>query len=343
MSRSVRLKDVAKLAGVGIGTASRVLNNHPNVSKQKRQMVLKAMEELCYRPNEIARSLKTQTTKTIGVILMDITNPFYGNVVKGIEYIAYNKNYSLLLADLNCNMNALKDRIDEFRDKNVDGIIFMGTSVNDMDIKIFASRQIPLAIISTNVNVKDKKLYAKFYSVNIDNEKAAYDATQYLIGLGYTKLAYISGVQGDPNSSIPREYGFKKALKENGIQNRQEWNKYGSFTFESGYKAMQALLEEEERPEIVFAFSDLMAMGAAKAVMSRGFRIPEDIALFGFDGIENGKYFHPSISTVKQPRYQMGTKGTSCLIDWIEGKESPTCMITLSHSIIERESTQSLL
>lgn len=340
MGNRVRLKDVAKMAGVGIGTASRVLNHHPNVSDEKRQKVLEAMNTLGYRPNSIARSLKTQMTHTIGVIIMDITNPFYATIIQGIEESAYRHNYNIIVIDLGWKSSRLGERIQELRDKKVDGIIYMGSYVDDKDMKLFVKENMPVSFISTVIQIHEVNNQYMYTAVHINNEQAAYDAIQYLIGLGYRKIGYISGKEGDLNSSVPRERGVRRAMEEAKLFLRKEWCGYGGYTYEDGYKVMHEILKYKSYPEVIFAFGDRIAMGAAKAVISRGLTIPDDISIMGFDDLEGGKYYHPSITTVRQPRYQMGVKGTESLIQLIEKRTTTSKVTYLDHTIIQRESTR---
>ncbi len=341
MGNSVRLKDVARLAGVGIGTASRVLNNHPNVSDEKRKKVIEAMEALNYRPNTIARSLKTQITHTIGVIIMDMTNPFYTTIIKGIEGCAYRYNYNIIVVDLGWKTNKLHGRIQELRDKKVDGIIYMGSVVNDLDMQLFVKENMPVSFISTSIQLNEHNYQNKYMAVNIDNEQAAYDAVNYLINLGYKKIGFISGREGDLNSSVPRERGFRRGMNEGKLSSIQHWEAYGDHTYEKGYRAMLEILKNKPYPEVVFVFGDRMAMGAAKAVLSRGLKIPEDIGIMGFDDLESGKYYHPSITTVRQPRYQMGVVGMESLIRLINKEVEGNTTVQLDYTIIQRESTRS--
>lgn len=340
MGNTVRLKDVARLAGVGIGTASRVLNNHPNVSEEKRQKVLDAMKTLDYRPNTIARSLKTQITHTIGVIIMDITNPFYTAIIKGIEESAYRYNYNMIVVDLGWKTNKLHERIQELRDKKVDGIIYMGSFVEDEDMKLFVKENMPVSFISTVIHINDNKYKNKYAAVTINNEQATYDGVGFLVNLGYKKIGFISGREGDMNSSIPRERGFRRGINDAGLSLLQQWEAYGDHTYENGYRAMLDILKHEPYPEVVFAFGDRMAMGAAKAALSRGLLVPENIGIMGFDDLEGGKYYHPSITTVRQPRYQMGVVGMEALIRLIEKHTEETGEIQLEYTIIQRESTR---
>lgn len=335
--KTFTLKDVAKKAGVGVGTASRVLNNHAHVSEEKRQKVLDAIKELNYQPDEIARSLKTKSTKNIGVILNDITNPFYADLLRGLESEAVEANYSIIFIDLFLQKGEWVETVLNLYKSKVDGIIYIGSSVNDEMAKTCLDMSIPSVYASTSIDVNevDRSL---IYSVDINNESAAYDVTMKLIEYGHTEIGLILGNEDDLNSTLHRKIGVERAMSEKGYALRPEWQYYGDFSFESGYASMNKILNQNELPTAVFAISDLMAIGASKAIMEKGLKIPDDISVFGFDGIKHSKYFHPEISTVNQPRYEMGCKAAKKVIDLINQVPDVEANTTLNYELIIRDS-----
>lgn len=337
MKRNISLKDVAKHAGVGLGTASRVLNNHPSVTEETKIRVLEAMKTLNYQPNAIARSLKIKSTNTIGVIIPDITSAYFPDIVRGIEDVANNNDYNIML--LNTDLDSEKERValNMLHEKKVDGVIFISNTICDETRDKFRHMDIPVVLIAT----KDSE--GVFPSITIDNEKAAYDAVNYLCRLGHKNIAMISGPFNDPNSGIPRIEGYKRALLTNDISLEVNSIYEADFTYKSGYDNMLKLLGEKNRPTAVFVASDIMAIGASKAILESGLRIPEDISIFGFDGIEAAEFFYPAISTIEQPRYSMGARGMRLLGELMnkEGVEEEN--ISLKYKLIERESCRSLL
>lgn len=335
--KTFTLKDVAKKAGVGIGTASRVLNNQAHVSDEKRQKVLDAIKELNYQPDEIARSLKTKSTKNIGVILNDITNPFYADLLRGLETEAVEANYSIIFIDLFLQKGQWVETVLNLYKSKVDGIIYIGSSVNDEMAKTCLDMDIPSVYASTSIDVNEVDR-SKIYSVDIDNEAAAYHVTMKLIEYGHTDIGLVLGNEDDLNSTLHRKIGIERAIEEQGLTLKPEWQYYGDFSFESGYSAMKKILKQEKLPTAVFVISDLMAIGASKAIMESGRKIPDDISVFGFDGIKNSKYFHPEISTVDQPRYEMGCKAARKLIDLINQVPDVEPSTILSYELIIRES-----
>lgn len=338
--KKITLKHVAKKAGVGIGTASRVLNKQAHVSEDKRQRVLEAIEELNYQPDAIARSLKTKTTKNIGVILNDITNPFYSQLFRGLETEAKNSGYSIVFVDLYLQDKdtGVADVLNFYRTK-VDGIIFIGSTVTQQILEDCESYNMPFVFASASMDLEDDHDH-KIYSVDVNSELAAYDATNVLIELGHKEIALILGHVDDKNSTHSRRAGFYRAMKEHGLSVNEEWVHHGDFSFDSGHDAMNKILSCKEKPTAVFAISDLMAIGAAKAILEMGLNVPKDVSVMGFDGIKNSEYNYPEISTVIQPRYEMGRLACEKIIKLIQKTDINEPISILPHEISMRASVK---
>ncbi|MGV8153244.1 MAG: LacI family DNA-binding transcriptional regulator [Alkaliphilus sp.] len=339
--KSITLKDVAKKAGVGVGTASRVLNNQDHVSEDKRQRVIDAIEALNYQPDAIARSLKTKATHNIGVILNDITNPFYSELFRGLETEAKNSGFSIIFVDLFLQGDDWIDSVLNFSRSKVDGIIFVGSTVTQEILDACSTYGLPFVYASASLDLPQSSVDT-VYSVDIDNEKAANDATKTLIDLNHRDIGLILGHEDDRNSTYFRKIGFEKAMTEYDVKINPDWVLYGRFSFESGYEAMKKILSCKTLPTAIFAISDLMAIGAAKAVLEVGMRIPEDISIMGFDGIQNSVYYYPEISTVKQPRYEMGLLASRKLVNLIQGREVAEAQTILEHEVILRSSVKEI-
>lgn len=333
--RRASLKDVAARAGVGLGTASRVINGNGNVKPGTREKVLKAVKELNYHPNNIARSLKMNATKSLGILLTDLKSGFDTEIVRGIETEAGKADYSLFLTNTNKERSKMISCIKNFVEKNVDGIIIIGGEITEefyTDIKQF---HIPLITISCESNIEPEGQYA---SITIDNEQAAYEVVEYLIQKGHTRIAMISGEKDEINAGIPRIKGYQQALSKYGISMRKEYLVEGNYTFLSGYKGAKQLLALEERPTAIFAASDAMAIGAEKALLEVGIKIPDEIAIFGFDGLDFAEYVHPSLSTIVQPRYEMGVLAMQRMLEFLNAKESREAKVIMRHRLTVRES-----
>jgi LacI family transcriptional regulator len=333
---NVSLKDVAKLAGVGLGTASRVLNNHPSVTEETRNLVLKAMKELNYQPNAIARSLKMKSTMTVGVLIPDISSAFYPEIVRGIEDVANIYQYNIILCNTDLDYEKEKTALNMFHEKKVDGVLFISNTICKDTMKKFEEMDIPVVLIAT------KEETNILPSVTIDNEQASYDAVSYLCSLGHKRIAMLAGKFNDPNSGIPRITGYKRALIDNDIDVDDALVYEGNYGYKSGYKNMEDILSSGKIPTAVFCASDLMAVGASKAILEAGLKIPEDVSVMGFDGVEAAEFFYPSISTIRQPRYEMGAVAMRLLTKFMNKEAVEEKNMVVSYRLIENKSCKRL-
>ena len=315
------LKDVAKLAGVSLGTASKVINNQ-YVRPEARLKVEEAMQELDYTPNAIARSLKANSTKTIGIMIPDISSPVVGKVLRGIEKISRDSGYSILLYNTTRNTRLEEDAIQAFMRSQVDGIIYLGNTVGDEIAEGLKRTHVPVVFAMTQYPDK------YFSSVTIDNEEAAYHAVTYLCGKG-------------PNSGIPRTEGYCRALGEQGIPVDPTLIVCGGYRLERGYEDMKRLLGESRDFTAVFAVSDDVAIGAMRAVQEAGLGVPEDLSIVGFDGIEMAEYTFPGLTTVSQPFEKIGEEASRLLVSRMkDGKRGGN--LVLPFALQERESVLGL-
>ncbi len=333
-SNVVTVNDVAELAGVSKATVSRVLNNSNLVGEDTRKAVLEAIEELNFLPNMVARQLRKQATKLIGIILPDISNSFYSKVLKGIEEIAYNLEYDVVLMNTNYSEEREAKYLQTLMERRAQGFCFMCHRLDENKIKMLESLPLPYVLISRSV-----ANYPQIPFVNIDNVSGSYDATKHLISLGHKKIAIIAGPPYDECSSLDRIEGYKKALEEANLLFRDDYLKLGDFTFATAEKVARELLELPDRPTAIFAISDETAIGAIKAANGLGYRIPEDISIMGFDNLEIASFYHPTISTIAQPMVEMGKKSAQILINIIEKRKDNEIQLILPHKLVIREST----
>ena len=325
------INDVAALAGVSVATVSRVINGNSNVSPETLAKVTKAILELDYRPNLLGRDLRRTKSERALVLLPDISNPFYSEIVKGIEDVANRTGYSIMLCNTDSDVEREKKYIKMLKPRLADGAILMASEMSQEE----------LTDLSTNVNMIQCCEYKEgtpLSHVSIDNEKAAYKATKHLINLGHRKIAFI-GANNQFMSSNLREKGFVEALSDAGIDINSKYLSYGDYTYKSGFNNMTQLLSLQDRPTAVFCISDLMAIGAIRSAIEKGLRVPEDLAVCGFDNIHFSWMFTPSITTISQPMYDLGCTAMDALIQTIEGKSSDIKHYFLEHDLIIREST----
>lgn len=324
------ISEVAKLAGVSVATVSRVMNNPKIVTKNTRAKVESAINELSYEPNVLGRNLRTSESRLLLTLIPSISNPFYTEIMNGIEDAALELGYNILLCETNSNPIRQATYFNLIKNKLADGIIAMDPTVDKEEL-LLLSQNYPVVKCSEH----DKNGTIPYVTIN--NVTAAYDAVKHLINLGHKKIALIN-VKGDFQYAIERRLGYEKALKEFNIPiNPNFIFDTDRLTFDQGQLAMRSLLHSKDRPTAVFAVSDIIAIGALKEINEVGLRIPHDIALIGFDKISFSDMTHPTLTTISQPRYDMGMKSVSMLIDKIKGKSVKN--IILDHELVIRDST----
>lgn len=342
MVQKYTIKDIARLAGVGVGTVSRVINNEPGVKQSTSIKVLKIIEECGYIPNSIARSLKQNSSKLIGIIIKGNSNPFFNEIIEAIKSVAMKKKFGILLHytnssiyDTDSNLNKDDYNFQYLLDRKVEGIIYLGGFFNKELSEYVKKIRIPLVVANTillnNINRNS------FSSVTIDNKKSAFDLVDYLCKKGHKRIALIGSNEID-YTYLERLSGYKEALSKNNIEYDKNIMEYGDYEFKGAYEACKKILKKEPKVSAIFAISDIMAIGAARAILEEGYKIPEDISLAGFDGLENTDYFYPSITTMEQPKYNLGLESAELLFDRIKNNEPETVHKILDTILLEKES-----
>ncbi len=319
---SSTIKDIAKLSGVGISTVSRVLNNSGFASPETREKVMAAVRELNYIPNNNARNLKKGSSKTIELLVKSITNPFFQKMIHTIEQKILLRGYNLEIKNVNYSGQEMAIALREVQDRNLCGVILMGGSFEYTE-QDFKNLGVPCVLLTVSAAPDvDKALYS---SVIIDDEAESYKATEYLISLGHQRIGCICNIYGamkTPNSL--RFQGYKKALAEHGIEIDPSLISTMNDTrsgYEFGFNMMKNLLSRNKNITAIVAMADVIAVGAAKAVLSEGLRIPDDISIIGFDGIEAAEYYSPALDTVSQPAEQMAISAIDALFAMLQGEE----------------------
>jgi LacI family transcriptional regulator len=321
------VKDIARIAGVAVGTVSRVINNNPNVKDETRIKVLKIIEELNYTPNILARNLKKKKKDIVGILINGFPNIFFDDILNGIDEELRKKNLTSFIHYT--EKDNFETSVTTLIEHQVKGIIYLGGNSKDN----FQNIEVPLVLI---LNALEKKERKKYSSVRIDDKTTAYNATNFLINSGTKKIAMIIS-NYDDNLALKRIEVYKKALKENNL--KYQIIAEGNYTIGGGYRAAKDILKKEE-PDAIFAISDLMAIGATRYILENNYKIPKDISILGFDGIEETKYYYPSITTIEQPRKEMGKLGAKLIIKEIKNNDVEKKEICLNVKFIERESTK---
>lgn len=303
----VTIKDVAKHANVAISTASRVINDSGYVSEKTRQRVEQAIRELGYVPNSIARSLKQKQTFSIGLIVTDIGNPFYAELAQAVERAARERGYSVLLTNTDGKASQEKDCVTVLAAKQVDGIIWYSPINEDLVDAVMRDAGITVVVIT------GKERHMGHHTIRIDDQLGAFEAVNHLITLGHTRIGYIAEPD-DPKFPQERMKGYRRALTEAGITCDEHLIVRGTYQEGSGLKAIRVLLGLKEPPTAVFCANDLMAIEAMQYARRKGLRIPEDLAVVGFDDTKPACLHGIDLTTVAQPTYEMGREGAKLLI-----------------------------
>lgn len=324
------IKDVAKLAGVAISTASYALNDSGKVSQSTRDKVVLAAKELNYQKNGFASDLKRTKTNTIALILSDLSGPYYSELIKGVQDVATANGYDLIACS---SIGGPQSTAVKFlKEKRVDGVIILAHNISD-EITLESAREgFPLVVL-------DRKLKNEYVvHVEVDNLQGGYTATDYLIKKGHTQIAYISGPLNSHDNELRFE-GFSKALIDNGLTYQSKWRLSGDFTREGGYKATKMLIAQRDLPEAVFYANDEMALGGMQAFNEKGISIPDDISIIGFDDIQLSEYVTPSLTTMKQPKYEAGALSMHLIFQMLSG-EKVNHNYKLATELIERKSVK---
>lgn len=327
------IRDVAKRAGVSITTVSHIINESRFVSQTTAERVLRAMQELHYQPNALARSLRSKHSHTLGLVLPDASNPFFAEVARGLEDYAFDHGYNVLFGSSDGNLQRERDYLRVFLEKQVDGLIFVAAGESTENIRELQAEHLPLVVVDREF----RQVTADY--VIADNYRGGYLATEHLINLGRHVIACITG-PSTVTPSADRVTGYRDALKAHGIRYCERLVRRGDFTAASGFRAMQSLLTHAEPPTAVFACNDLMALGVLCAATKAGLRVPDDVAVVGFDDIALACLSSPPLTTIQQPKAEMGRLASELLIARIEGRapDAPQRCL-LQTRLIVREST----
>lgn len=325
------IHDVAKASGVSISTVSRVIQGASNVLPETRARVEEAIRQLDYHPNRLAQQFRAQQTKNILVIVPEYGNTFFTDILAGIESVASKHDYSILLVDSHGKASVESRSYEMLSQKLVDGIITFSITIPKEDLRQLAT-QYPIVV---GIRYFGDGSIA---NVTIDNIKATNDITSYMLNLGHKQICYVAG-----NTEMPiyrdRLEGYLKAISERGLPIDQNLILSCEASFQGGYNAVTSLLNSRKKFTAVVAAGDTMAIGAIRALNDRKLRVPEDVAVAGFDDIELSSLFNPTLTTVRQPKFQIGVRSMEKLLDLISGKSLANGQDILNYELIIRESS----
>ncbi|GAB1806144.1 MULTISPECIES: LacI family DNA-binding transcriptional regulator [Priestia] len=325
--------DVAKLSGLSKTTVSRVINNHSYVSEEKKNLVLKAMKELNYTPNPSARKLRGQVTTTIGVIVPRIVNPFFSYLVDSIEQVAYKNGYHVLIFQSNEDKEKELAFLNLLKTKQVDGII-MTSIENDWSIIEPFTESGPILLCNEYVNNANVPI------VRLDQYKGAYIGVKHLLEKGHRKIGYCTGgLFAEEGKDKDRNQGYQKALQEAGIEPDPKWIFVNQHSIEDGKQVVKKILSMEDRPTAIFTGSDEIAGGMMIEAKECDLKIPNDLAIIGFDDQPLAQMLDPKLTTIRQPIDQMGVKAMETLIDMLNDSEVKVETFELPIELVVRSST----
>ncbi|MGE8207146.1 LacI family DNA-binding transcriptional regulator [Heyndrickxia sp. NPDC080065] len=321
------IMDVANHAGVSKATVSRVINNNPKVKDHIRQLVLKSIEELGYHPNAIARNLANSTSNVIGLILPDITNPYFPIIARGIEDAAHRQGFSLFISNTDNSPSTEQEYIKKMISQQVGGIILISSILDEYKVNELTELKIPFVLCDRFIT------NTPFDTVSIDHYKASYEAVIHLIQKGHQNICHLSGPSLVQSAEM-RNQAYCDAMHEHNLEPNI---RIGNFSYESGYQLMKSILDEST-PTAVFAANDLIALGAMNAIQENRLRIPQDVSVIGFDDILFAQMSNPKLSTISVPAYQIGVTAVDMLVERIKGVRSTAKNQVLEHKFIQRES-----
>lgn len=326
------ISDVARIAGVSTTTVSHVINKTRYVSEELVERVNRAVDELNYQPSNLARSLRTRSSGTIGIVIPDITNPFFAEVVRGIEDYCFKEGYSAFL----CNSDGMPEKeyhyLNLLREKSVDGLVLV-SSGDDQDSQEWLSKNdSPCVVIDRDVKIEGAD------AVLVDNRLGGYYAASHLVNLGHRSIGCITG----PSQLTPswqRRQGYTEALTDNGLEVREDLIVTGDFRSGSGHAGVIQLMAAEKKPTAIFACNDIMAIGAIAAARELGLDVPGDISIVGFDDIALASLIVPQLTTVAQPKRLLGKTGAKLLLKKIRHETGQGKNVVLKPELIVRQST----
>ncbi|MCL2891867.1 DNA-binding transcriptional regulator CytR [Brenneria tiliae] len=329
------MKDVADKAGVSTATVSRTLMNPEKVSATTRKKVEQAVIAVGYSPHSLARNLRRNESRTILTIVPDICDPYFSELFRGIEETAAEHGYLVLIGDCAHQRQKEKTFVDLIITKQIDGMLLLGSDL-PFDAGKEEQRSLPPMVMANEFSPE-----LELPTVHIDNLTAAFEAVHYLHQLGHQRIACIAGPEHMPLSQY-RLQGYVQALRRSGITIDNQYIIRGDFTYETGANGLTALMKHPQPPSAIFCHNDIMALGVLAQAKKIGLDIPHDLSVVGFDDIEQARYCWPPLTTVAQPRYQIGREAMLLLLEQLHGHRVQTGSRLLASELVIRDSTAAL-
>lgn len=341
----ITIKDVAKRCGVGVSTVSRAINNHPDINPATKQMIMDVIQRSGYIPNNSARNLKRADAKSIAVLIKGITNPFFSKMIKIIEEETQKKHYSMELRHVESYEDEVDVALELVKEKRLRGIIFLGGYFSHLEEKL---EKLTVPFVFGTVGATPENISKASYSdVAVDDFKESKKMTDYLLGLGHKDIAILTAEPGELSIGKLRLEGYLEALREHGVSAKEQLIRKISdvtdtYSMENGYQVTKQLIESGEHFTAIYAIADSLAIGALRALADAGLKVPEDVSVAGYDGIELGDYFMPRLTTLRQPVEEMARETIKLLFHIISGKEGHQ-HIVYPGELLVKESTAKLV
>ena len=334
----VTMKDIAEDLGVSVNTVSKVLRDHPDIPAKTKARVRKKMEELNYRPNLAARALVTGRTKTVGLVVPDLVNPFFGEVVRGLSRVLNAKGYSLIIASSEEDRELEVREIDQLLARRVDALLLVSSRASSEPLGRMERQKTPVVLIDR------KPENAKVNFVGVNDEEIGMLATEHLASIGRQRIAYIGG--RSISTAMGRLQGYRKALRKHGMKADARYaigrERFDVGSDEAGYEAMKTLLELEPRPDAVFCYNDPTAMGAIRAVLESELDVPRDVAVVGAGNLPYTGFWRIPLTTIDQQSQAIGDLAGKMALELIEsGRAVKDKSVVLKPRLVIRESTRS--
>jgi len=328
----MNIKSVAARAKVSAATVSRTINSPGTVHPRTATKVLRAIKELGYYPNTQARALVSGRSHLFGLIISDIANPFFPELVKHFEEAALRKGYEVMVANTNYRSDRMRLCIRRLIERKVDGVAVMTSEIDNDLILELAKRDVALVFLDAG------KIKKRISDISVDYESGIREGILHLVGLGHQRFGFISGPL-TLKSAVTRRQAFLKSLRECGIPESQQLVVEGNHRYDGGVRGMQELLSAKSRPTAVLASNDLTAIGAMHAIFDLGLRVPDDISIVGFDDIELAQYTYPALTSIKLSREELGNRAFDALYRSVEGIWETGREIEIVTSLVARQST----
>ena len=330
------IKDVARMAGVSTTTVSHVINKTRFVAEATQKKVLAAVDELNYAPSAVARSLKCNTTRTIGMLVTKSTNPFFAEVVHGVEEFCYGAGYTLILCNTEGNLSKQRDYLRMLAEKRVDGLLVMCSDLDEQLLGLLErQKETPMVIMDWGPESPHTD------KIQDNAELGGYVATKFFIEHGHKAIGCLTG-HSEKTACRERLKGFRKAMSEAGLEVKEDWILEGDFECESAVDAAKQIISMAERPSAIFCFNDIMAMAMISTFQQAGIRVPEDISIIGYDNIDLAPYFSPPLTTIHQPKRRLGKSAVEILMDRVKDKEHAPQVFEMVPELVIRNSVKKM-